>query len=263
MLVAAGFCCLKTERELSKNKVATVSQCKIRILIFVGWAASWVAPPMVCQDSPASRERIVKIPPAGGEPAFVLQISTERSRGVVSVRNEKNAEVQRLTCPLLRDNAEATEGELAATREQFVSKFTVRDLDFDGHPDLAGIREFGAKWARYCVWLYDPKQHIFTKDFLAEQMELLTNLEPFTNGQISSSYIGPENMWRAVHRVMQSEESRPQRQLIPLSSCLVETAPGGERPTAVVMARYERGQPVVQRYEAEKMGARAAFNICN
>jgi hypothetical protein len=112
----------------------------------------------------------------------VLLISTEKSRGVVSVRNEKKAEVQKLTCPLLRDNDKATEGELEATREQFVSKFMVSDLDFDRHPDLAGVREFGAKWARYCVWLYDPKQHVFTKDFLAEQMELLTNLEPSANG---------------------------------------------------------------------------------
>jgi len=240
-----------------------VSQCKIRVLILLGWAASCVVPPMVSQESPAPKERIVNIQAAGAEPAFVLQISTERSMGVVSVWNEKNAEVQQLTCPLLRDNAEATEGELAATREQFVSNFMVRDLDFDRHPDLAGIREFGTKWARYCVWFYDPKQHLFTKDFLAEEMELLTNLEPFGNGQISSSHIGPENIWRAVYRVMESEQSRPQRQLIPLSSCLVETQPGWGRPTTVVITRYEKGQPVVQRYEAEKMDIKAALLMCN
>ncbi len=240
-----------------------MSQNRIRILVFVAWAASCVVPPMVSQESPASKERIINIQAAGAEPAFVLQISTEKSRGVVSVRNEKHAEVQKLTCPLLRDNDEATEGELEATREQFVSNFMVRDLDFDRHPDLAGIREFGAKWARYCVWFYDPKQHIFTKNFLAEEMELLTNLEPFANGQISSSHIGPENMWRAVYRVVESEQSRPQRQLIPVSSCLVETQPGGGRPTTVLITRYEKGQPVVQRYEAEKMDIKAALGMCN
>jgi hypothetical protein len=120
-------------RELSKNKVVTMSQCKIRILMFVGWAASCVVPPMASQESPAPKGRIVNIQAAGAEPALVLQISTERSRGVVSVRNQKNAEVQKLTCPLLRDNDEATEGELEATREQFVSNFMVRDLDFDRH----------------------------------------------------------------------------------------------------------------------------------
>jgi hypothetical protein len=230
--------------------------------MFVGWAACWVVSPMVSQESPASKERILKIPAAGGEPAVVLRISTERSRGTVSVRNERNAEVQKLTCPLLRDNTEAMEEELAVVREQFVSKFMVRDLDFDQHPDLAGIREFGAKWARYCVWLYDPKQHIFAKDFLAEQMELLTNLEPLANGRISSSHMGPENMWQAVYRVTESEESRPQRQLIPLSSCLIETAPGGERPTAVVITRYEGGQATLQRQETVKMDIRVAVSKC-
>jgi hypothetical protein len=72
---------------------------------------------------------------------------------------KKNAEVQQLTCPLLRDNAEAAEGELAATREQFVSNFMVRDLDFDLHPDLAGIREFGTKWALLRVVLRPEAAH--------------------------------------------------------------------------------------------------------
>jgi hypothetical protein len=125
---------------------------RVRILMFLGLAAMLVAPPIVCQKSGAGEERTIRFLSASGEPALVLQISTERRRGVVSVQNEKHVEVQKLTCPLLRDNAEATEGELSAMREQFVSNFMVRDLDFDRHPDLAGIREFGAKWARLS-WL--------------------------------------------------------------------------------------------------------------
>jgi len=97
----------------------------------------------------------------------------------------------------------------------------VQDLDSDGHPDLAGIREFGAKWARYCVWVYDPRQHFFITDFLAEQMELMANLEPLAGGQISTSQIGPDNMWRAVYRIIEVQKSRPERQLIPVYSCLV------------------------------------------
>jgi hypothetical protein len=76
-----------------------MSQSKKRLLMFVGWAASCVVPLMVSQESPAGKERIVNIQAVGAEPAFVLQISTEKSRGVVSVRNEKHAEVQKLTCP--------------------------------------------------------------------------------------------------------------------------------------------------------------------
>jgi hypothetical protein len=44
-------------------------------------------------------------------------------------------------------------------------------LNFDGNPDLMGVREFGAKWRRYCVWLYDSRKKDFVKNFLA-QMEL-------------------------------------------------------------------------------------------
>jgi len=110
----------------------------------------------------------------------------------------KWTELQKLVCPLLRDAAEAKEEELAAVHEQFVTHFMIAGLDFDGHPDLAGIRDSGAKWARYCVWLYDQKQHWYGKDFLAEQMESLRNPQPFEAGQISSSHMGRANSWIAV-----------------------------------------------------------------
>jgi hypothetical protein len=156
---------------------------------------------------------MIKIPVASGEPALTLQISTERSRGVVSVRDETGIEVQRLTCALL--------------------------------------------------WLYDPKQHSFTRDFLAEQMELLTNLEPLAGGQISTSHRGPENMWRAVYRITGAEGSRPVRQLIPAYSCLVETTPGGVKATAIVTAQYQSGQTIVQRHQTGKMNIKAALNRCD
>ena len=238
-------------------------QLQARILMFLGLAATWAAPPMVCQKSGAGEERIIRIPSASGDPALVLHISTERNRGVVSVRDERGTEVQKLTCPLLRDNTAASPDELAAVREQFLRQFVVRDLDSDQHPDLAGIREFGATWARYCVWLYDTKQHLFAKDFLSEQMELMTNLEPLAGGQISTSHMGPDNMWRAVYRIAEVEGSRPERQLIPVYSCLVETKPGGGRPAAVVTVRYESGHAVVQRPDARKMDIRAALDWCD
>ena len=244
-------------------KVVTMFQLKVRILMFLGLAAIWVAPPIVCQKSGAGEERIIRIPSASGESALVVQISTERNHGLVSVRHENGAELQKLSCPLLRDNTAASEDELAAVQEQFLTQFLVRDLDSDGYPDLAGIREFGAKWARYCVWLYDPKQHFFVKDFLAEQMELMTNLEPLAGGQISTSHMGPENIWRAVYGITEVEGSRPERQLVPVYSCLVETKPGGDKPASVVTARYESGHPVVQRHEAGKMDIKSALDACH
>jgi hypothetical protein len=204
----------------------------------------------------------MKVPSVAGEPALVFKISAVGRRGIMSVRNEGGAEVQSLECPLLRDGVAATQQELAAVREQFVRQFVVMDLDSDGHPDLAGIREFGAKWARYCVWLYDPNQHIFVKNFLAEQMELLTNLTSLEGGLVSSSHMGPTNPWQAVYRIVGAQASRPERQLVPVFSCLLETTPDGDKPTAVVMTRYDGGQAVAQRDDAVKMGMKEALAKC-
>jgi hypothetical protein len=234
-------------------------------VLLLGWAAICAAEPPVSQnlDASTAREIEMKIPSAGGEPSFSLRIRAEGRKGVVTVRDERGTEVQSLVCPLLRDNAEATQEELAAVREQFVTQFMVTDLDFDGYLDLAGIREFGAKWARYCVWFYDTKQHIFIKDFLAEQMELLTDLKPLVDGQISSSHMGLESNWLAVYRIAGAEESQPPRQLVPMYSCLVEATPNGERPTAIVTTRYEKGQAVVRRQKTVAMDMRAALDKCN
>jgi len=163
----------------------------------------------------------------------------------------------------LRDTGEATQDELAAVREQFVTHFMIADLDFDGHADLAGIREFGVKWSRYCVWLYDPRQHLFLKDFLAEQMELLTNLSALKSGQVSSSHLGPANGWTVVYRVTRADESWPMRQLVPMRSCRIESTPDGERPLAVVITLLEGGKTAVHRQDAARLDMSAALNECN
>jgi hypothetical protein len=142
-------------------------------------------------------------------------------------------------------------------------RFEAQDLDFDGHKDLMGIRDFGAKWARYCVWFYDPQKHIFVKDFLAEQMELLANLATIGNGKIVTSYLGPTNPWQVVYGIAGAQGSRPERQLIPAYSCLVETKSDGITPKAIVRTRYEGGQAIVQQQEAVTMDMRLALGSCD
>src|SRR5215471_6653027 len=235
---------------------------KARVLLLLGWISIGVTAFTVCQESGASKEREIKVLSVAGEPGLILGISAVGRRGIVSERNEAGAQVQNLGCPLLRDEVEATQQELAAVREQFVRQFVAMDLDSDGHPDLAGIREFGAKWARYCVWLYDSRQHIFVKNFLAEQMELLTNLTSLEGGLVSSSHIGPTDPWQAVYRIVGAQGSRPERQLVPVFSCLLETTPDGDKPTAVVVTRFDGGQAVVQRNDSVKMGMKEAFAKC-
>lgn len=235
---------------------------KALALLLLGWFAVGVTPLTVCQQSTGGKEREIKFLSVAGEPALILRISALGRRGIVSVRNEAEIEIQSLGCPLLRDEAEASEPELATVREQFVTQFETMDLDSDGYPDLAGIREFGAKWVRFCVWLYDPRQHIFVKDFLAEQMELLTNLTSKDGALVSSSHMGPTNPWQAVYQIMGARGSRPERQLVPLFSCLLETKSNGDKPSAIVTTRYKGRHAVVQRQDANGMSMKEALSKC-
>jgi len=236
---------------------------KARILLLLGWFALAVALFAVCQQSRDGKPREMKVPNVAGESGLMVGISAVGRQGIVSVRNESGAQVQTLACPLLRDHVEATRQELAAVGEQFVTGFEATDLDSDGYPDLAGIREFGAKWARYCVWLYDPSQHIFVKNFLAEQMELLTNLTASDGGTVSSSQVGPTNPWQAVYGIVGAKGSRPERQLAPLFSCLLETTLNGDKPSVVTTTRYRGGQTIVQRQDVSKMSMNDALSQCS
>lgn len=94
-------------------------------------------------------------------------------------------------------------------------------------------------------------------------MELLENLKPLVDGQMSSSHMGVASNWLAVYRVAGAEESRPQRQLIPMYSCLVESAPSEEKPIAIVTTRYESGQAVVRRQKVVGMQQGEAFDKCS
>lgn len=236
---------------------------KARILLLLGGFSLAVTPFYVCQESRGGKPREMKVPHVAGEPSLIVGISAVGGQGIVSVRNESGAQVQTLACPLLRDHVEATPQELAAVGEHFVTQFEATDLDSDGYPDLAGIREFGAKWARYCVWLYDPSQHIFVKNFLAEQMELLTNLTSSDGGTVSSSQMGPTNPWQARYGIVGAKGSRPERQLAPLFSCLLETTLYGDKPSAVITTRYRGGQAIVQRQDATKMSMNEALSQCS
>ena len=234
----------------------------IRVLGLLGASAVWLQSPCAAQGPAGSTERTMKIAGAAGQTAFVLKITATDRWGKVEVRDEKGTQVQSLACPLVRENPAPTPGELAGVRELFVTRFEAKDLNADGHADLMGVREFGAKWARYCVWLYDPEQKLFAKDLVAEQMELLSNLTTGVAGWIVSYSIGPTNPWQAGYRVAGSGQGRPQHQLLPVYSCMMETAPDGNSTRAIVMTRYQSGQATVERRDVEKMEMSAAAKEC-
>ena len=114
---------------------------------------------------------------------FSLDISAAGRIGEVVVNNPAGAKIQTLTCDLFRDwgpkiavDADMTARILGSHAETFVSGLQATDLDFDGLLDILATRDFGAKWATYCVWLFDPNQGRFIQNPLSRQMEDLENL---------------------------------------------------------------------------------------
>jgi hypothetical protein len=192
-------------------------------------------------------ERTLTIPAGPGRPAFELRVHASDSKGIVDVTSA-GATLQRLTCDL-------------APYTAFVSEFTIEDLDLDGHPDLRGVREFGAKWERYCVWLLDPSSRRFVKDRLAEQMELLSNLQvDAAHRRLVSSYIGPSRPSWDVYRIVRGPEPED-RLLLPEQSCTIETGPAGNE--AAVVTRYGGGRASTERHALLPGDERSAQEVCD
>ncbi len=191
----------------------------------------------------------MNIPAVSDQPSFTLRISVSGRQGIVEIRG--GPVPQTLTCPLLRDAANPSDDEIKAVAEQFVRHFAAEDLDLDGYVDLKGVREFGAKWARYCVWLFDPETHTFQRSRpLAEQMELLYSLAvDAKRGLIISHNIGPVNPLVDEYRIERVSRDRPYwPRLVPVQSCFLENnSPGVEGDWMVVRVRYDHDHAVVVR----------------
>lgn len=217
-------------------------------LLMLPWImlACLLSPPLGGQSSGPGASRTLSVVGSHGQSGYTLRLSADRTQGRVEVREPSGSAVQTLSCSLLRDEAAPTAAELEAAGSQFVSHFESEDLNFDGYADLKGPREFGAKWARYCVWLYDPQTHRFVKDSLAEQMELLYNLRrEAQRARILANSIGPTNPLIDEYRIERVGEDRPYwPRLIPVVSCFIGNS---SQPPVTVVTQYERGRAVSRR----------------
>ncbi len=178
--------------------------------------------------------------------SYDLRISAQGRSGLIEVRDKSTAAlVQTLSCPLLRGISNPSKPEIEGVGEEFVGHFQAEDLNFDGMPDLKGPRELGAKWARYCVWLFNAKTHRFENDFLAEQMELLYNLTADPKHRlIVSNSIGPVDPMQDEYRIEGLSKERPYwPRLVAVLSCSIETGPLGKTPKAAI-TRYDRRRPI-------------------
>ena len=84
------------------------------------------------QSPSAANGQSLQIRGASGHPSYFLHVWAKGAHGYVDVRDESKRSVQTLRCRLLRDNAAASNLELQAAREIFVSHFQVADFNFDG-----------------------------------------------------------------------------------------------------------------------------------
>lgn len=143
----------------------------------------------------------------------------------------------------------------------FVGGFAIEDLDMDGHPDLRATREFGAKWERYCIWLYDPSTRSFEKDLLAEQMELVSNLKiDATRHRVVAFSIGPSRPSWDVYRIVDANGPEV-RVLLPEQWCVIETDATGN--TAAVVTRFGDGRARTERRALPRGDQRSAQEICD
>ena len=190
----------------------------------------------------------------GRQPKFSLDVSAAGRTGMVSVRTEGGARVQTLTCDLFRDwgstiavNDDLTARVLDYHAEVFVSELKITDVDFDGLSDILAPRDFGAKWRKYCVWLFSPAQGKFIRDPLSQQMEDLVNLTvDGKQHQIVSFTIGPVNPTRSEYRIETRSEINGSRALSRVRWCELDTGATEGAVRIATTVRYLNGRETTQ-----------------
>ena len=195
--------------------------------------------------------------------SFTLRISAGGRTGLVDIRNDSGMMVETLACPLLRDAINPSQGEITGAAETFVTGFQTEDLDFDGLADLRGPREFGASWRRDCVWLYDPHSHMYTRNPLAEQMEILYNLRADSQRHriISYSISTVDPMWDEYEIEGVSNDRPYWPRLMPVKSCFIQSG-SGDRTAMLINLQFKGGQPTASRAEIQPGEKRSVQELC-
>ena len=84
-------------------------------------------------------------------------------------------------------------GKREMSAQMLLGSVRIVDANFDGHPDVVVLREWGAKWSAVEVFLYDPATRRFSSASpLAHALSGLTNAE-FGPHSITTHDIGPSN----------------------------------------------------------------------
>jgi hypothetical protein len=213
--------------------------------------------------------RTVKFQAADGQPSYLLRVSVAGALGSIDVLelsdDRTGAVVQALGCQLLRDSPSPSEGELDDARHRFVANIKVEDINLDGYADVMALREYGAKWGKYCVWLYDPQSHKFVKGALADELESLSNIGANAEkGWLTSAHADPENPSRTVYRIAgQDAGVAGSGRLVKIQTCSIELDAAPETPWIAVVSSYAGARAAVDRLPLREKDLRAAFSYCD
>lgn len=94
-------------------------------------------------------------------------------------------------------------GRREVSPEMLLQSIDIVDANFDGHLDVVAIREFGAKWSKVDVYLFDPKTHRYTAtSALSRALSSLSNPKFDPTHKIITTYdIGPSNPSRITYGI--------------------------------------------------------------
>ncbi len=94
-------------------------------------------------------------------------------------------------------------GRREVSADALLASIDVIDCNFDGHPDVAVLRELGSTWSKVDVFLFDPKTHRYTvTSALSRALGSLSNASfDAAKKTITTHDIGPSNPSRVTYAV--------------------------------------------------------------
>lgn len=156
--------------------------------------------PVVAAPAEVERSFVISIKPSKADSVRTIELAAQETEGVNGARStlaqlRVRKRVDEATEQVLSFKLDAS-SDVALRSAEFV------DLNFDGYKDFWVVREFGAKWLSYEVFMFDAKAGRFVKDAFAKAVEKLANPEiDASTKTIVTTNLGPAAPSRTVRKV--------------------------------------------------------------
>lgn len=127
-------------------------------------------------------------------PGITVRVAATEERGETAAQIEVRASGVTQTLTLEHRGVSA---------ERLVSSVGIVDANFDGHPDIVVLREFGAKWGAVDVFLWDARtRKLSNASPVARALSRLSNVT-FDGARhtITTRDIGPSNPSRVTYAI--------------------------------------------------------------